>query len=49
MDIGLLLFVVIDIVVIATYCVYYKPKNFYGGYPASLWRDDFYPKQKCHD
>jgi len=40
MSLGVLAFAAIDIAVIAAYCFYYKPKSFYGGYPAELWEED---------
>ena len=39
MTIDMILFVVFVVLFLAAYCWFYKPKNFYGGYPAKLWNE----------
>lgn len=39
MTLGMTLFIVFDVLFLAAYCWFYKPKSFYGGYPAELWQE----------
>jgi len=39
MSIGMILLAVFDLLFLAAYCWFYKPKTFYGGFPAELWKE----------
>ncbi len=39
MTIEMILFTASIVLFLTAYCWFYKPKNFYGGYPAELWQE----------